>query len=197
MTYLETRLAALPRSPAPPPDIAARAAAEGLVDVAYTVADSAIGRLVLAVTDRGLVACSYAAEDDVLGRLAARVSPRVLRVPRRLDEVRRQLDDYLAGRRRAFDLPVDLALAGDFGRAVLTATARVPYGRTASYADIAAGAGRPAAVRAVGNALGANPVCVVVPCHRVLRTGGGLGGYAGGVEVKERLLRLEGVRPPG
>ena len=192
MTDLETRLFSLPSQDAPPVDLTAAATAEGLVDVAYTVEDTVVGRLVLAVTDRGLVSCSYAAEDEVLPRLAARVSPRVLRVPRRLDEVRRQLDDYLAGRRTGFDLPVDLALAGEFGRAVLQATAAVPYGRTASYRDIATRAGRPAAVRAVGNALGANPVCVVVPCHRVLKTGGGLGGYAGGVEVKARLLRLEG-----
>lgn len=160
-------------------------------DVSYTSTDTPVGRLVLAATERGLVACSYAGEDAVAQRLAARVSPRVLRGPRRLDPVRRQLDDYFARRRTRFETPVDLALAGTFGRAVLIALAEVSYGATTTYADIAAAIGRPRATRAVGNALGANPLCVVLPCHRVLRTGGGLGGYAGGLPAKRLLLDLE------
>jgi len=160
-------------------------------DVSYTSTDTPVGRLVLAATERGLVACSYADEDAVAQRLAARVSPRVLRGPRRLDPVRRQLDDYFARRRTRFETPVDLALAGTLGRAVLSTLAEVPYGATTTYGDIAAAIGRPRATRAVGNALGANPLCVVLPCHRVLRTGGGLGGYAGGLPAKRLLLDLE------
>ncbi|MDQ6648691.1 MAG: methylated-DNA--[protein]-cysteine S-methyltransferase [Actinomycetota bacterium] len=171
----------------------AAAAAAGLLDVAYTVEDTAVGRLVLARTERGLLACSYADEETVLERVASRVSPRVLRAPARLDDVRRELDAYLAGRLRAFTVPVDLGLAGEFGRAVLHRTAALGYGQTTTYAELARAIGRPGAARAVGNALGANPVCVVVPCHRVLRAGGGLGGYAGGVAVKARLLALEDV----
>ena len=118
----------------------------------------------------------------------------MLEAPARLDDVRRQLDEYFAGARRAFELPVDLALVrGPFARRLLEATARIPFGATSSYRDVAGAAGNPAAVRAAGNALGANPVPIVVPCHRVLRTGGALGGYTGGLERKEHLLTLEGV----
>ena len=192
MSTLEADLRSGPPLPDHPAyDVVPAAAAASLLDVAYTVADTALGRLVLARTERGLLACSYADEETVLDRVAARVSPRVLRAPARLDGVRRELDAYLAGRLRAFTVPVDLSLAGEFGRAVLQRTAALGYGKTTTYAEIARDIGRPGAARAVGNALGANPVCVVVPCHRVLRAGGGLGGYAGGVAVKERLLALE------
>jgi methylated-DNA-[protein]-cysteine S-methyltransferase len=121
------------------------------------------------------------------------VSPRVLEAPARLDGVRRQLDDYFEGRRREFDLPIDWALTAGFTRKVLQATARIPFGAVSSYREVATEAGSPRAVRAAGNALGHNPIPIVVPCHRVLRTGGNLGGYTGGLEKKETLLRLEGV----
>jgi methylated-DNA-[protein]-cysteine S-methyltransferase len=117
----------------------------------------------------------------------------VLRAPGRLDEVRRQLDEYFAGRRHRFEVGIDWSLAGEFGRAVLRRTSEVPYGSTTTYATIARAIGHPSANRAVGNALGANPLCVVVPCHRVVRSTGGLGGYAGGLPAKELLLRLEGA----
>jgi methylated-DNA-[protein]-cysteine S-methyltransferase len=132
-------------------------------------------------------------EDDVLEDLAHRLSPRVLRVPSRLDDARRELDEYFAGRRSEFDLPIDWSLTRGFGGDVLRQTARIPFGSTSTYAEVATGAGSPRAVRAAGNALGANPIPVVVPCHRVLRTGGALGGYTGGVERKQFLLRLEGA----
>lgn len=195
MTDLEHRLRAGPRRAAgtatEPPGLSDAALSAGLLDVAYAVSDTPVGRLVLAITVRGLLACSYRDEAEVLDRIAGRVSPRVLRAPARLDGVRRELDEYFAGRLRHFTVSVDLALAGTFGRAVLTRTAALDYGATTTYAEIARGIGRPGAARAVGNALGANPVCVVVPCHRVVRAGGGLGGYAGGTEVKQRLLALE------
>jgi len=134
----------------------------------------------------------HGGEEAVVSDLAARLSPRVLEAPARLDDVRRELDEYFAGRRDRFDVPVDLGLAKtDFGRRVLQATARIPFGQTSTYAGVAGGAGNPAAVRAAGTALGRNPVPIVVPCHRVLRTGGGLGGYTGGVHRKELLLALE------
>lgn len=187
MTDLETRLRAFT------PPVAEPVLPES--DVSYVVTDAPVGRLLLAATEAGLVACSYAPEEAVLERLARVVSPRVLRSPRRLDGVRRELDTYFAGRLRAFTTPVDLALAGEFGRAVLRALANVPYGTTTSYAGIAALVGRPGAARAVGNALGANPVCVVVPCHRVVPASGGVGGYAGGAAAKRLLLDLERGAP--
>lgn len=171
-------------------DVAADAA-----DVAYTVADSPLGPLALAVTKRGLIRVAYldhGSLDAVLEELAAKVSPRVLEAPRRLDEARRQLEDYFAGRRRVFDLPIDWALEHGFTERVLRATARIPMGEVASYGDVAARAGSPKAVRAAGNALGSNTKPIVVPCHRVVRTGGALGGYTGGVERKRFLLGLEG-----
>ena len=176
--------------------LAERAGAEGLLEVAYATADSPLGSLLLATTPRGLVRLAYTdfrPEDDVLEDLADRVSPRVLRVPGRLDDARRELDEYFAGRRSEFDLPIDWSLTRGFGGDVLRQTARIPFGSTSTYAEVATGAGSPRAVRAAGNALGANPIPVVVPCHRVLRTGGALGGYTGGVERKEFLLRLEGA----
>jgi methylated-DNA-[protein]-cysteine S-methyltransferase len=172
-----------------------RADAEGLVDVAYTSVDSPLGPLLLAATPRGLVKVSYAdfrGTDAVLEDLAARISPRVLEAPARLDPVRRELDEYFAGRRTGFDTPLDWSHLAGFTRKVLRATARIGFGETSTYAGVATRAGSPRAVRAAGNALGANPMPVIVPCHRVLRTGGALGGYTGGTERKEFLLRLEG-----
>jgi methylated-DNA-[protein]-cysteine S-methyltransferase len=180
--------------PSPPTvDLTERAAAEGLLDVAYATVDSPLGQLLVAATPRGLVRLSYGAEGEVLEDLADRLSPRILEAPARLDEVRRELDEYFDGRRSEFDLPIDWSLTRGFTGKVLRATARIDFGKTSTYAEVAGRAGSPRAVRAAGNALGANPIPVVVPCHRVLRTGGALGGYTGGVERKEFLLRLEGV----
>ncbi len=176
--------------------LAESAGPAGLIDVAYADFDSPLGRLLVATTRRGLVRVSYMRTQDeaaVLQRLAEEVSPRVLEAPARVDDVRRQLDEYFAGKRRRFELPLDWRLIHGFGRRVLRATARVDYGRTTTYARLAANAGNARAYRAAGNALNRNPVPIVVPCHRVLNTGGGLGGYAGGLPVKERLLRLEGA----
>ena len=173
-----------------------RAQAEGLVDVAYTETDSPVGRLLVAVTDRGLVRVSFQRErrEDVLEELAERLSPRVLEAPRRLDEVRRELDQYFQGERTEFELPLDWSLTSTpFRRKVLERTAQVPYGATISYRDAAEAAGNERAVRAAGTALGANPIPIVVPCHRVLRSGGALGGYGGGLDRKRYLLELEGA----
>jgi methylated-DNA-[protein]-cysteine S-methyltransferase len=173
------------------------AAAVGEADVAYTVLDTPVGRLVAASTGRGLVRLAYddfnGGVDAILDGLAARVSPRILEVPARLDPVRRELDEYFEGRRTAFGLAIDWSLVGGFGRRVLEATAAIPFGGTSTYAQVAERAGNPRASRAAGNALGANPLPIVVPCHRVMRTGGGLGGYTGGLHRKETLLRIEGV----
>src|SRR4029079_8094318 len=133
--------------------------------------------------------------DAVLSDLAARVSPRVIEAPARLDDVRRQLDEYFAGRRHAFDLAIDWELTHGFTRRVLQSTARIPFGELGTYRSVATRAGNAAAVRAAGNALGANPMPIVVPCHRIVRTGGALGGYTGGVQRKEFLLTLEGTLP--
>ena len=182
--------------PAEAPAVLDRAESEGLVDVAYSTVDSPLGPLVVASTTRGLVRVAYGEyrpEDEVLADLAERISPRVLEAPARLDPVRRELDEYFAGDRRGFDLPIDWSQLAGFTRAVLRETARIGFGETSTYAAVAEGAGSARAVRAAGNALGANPMPVVVPCHRVLRTGGALGGYTGGVERKEFLLRLEGA----
>jgi len=173
--------------------LAERAAAEGLLDVAYASVDSPLGPLLVAATPRGLVRLAYAPGDEVLEDLARRLSPRVLEAPERLDDARRELDEYFDGRRAEFDLPIDWSLTAGFAGKVLRQTARIGFGQTSTYAEVATRAGSPRAVRAAGNALGANPVPVVVPCHRVLRTGGALGGYTGGTERKEFLLRLEGV----
>lgn len=173
-----------------------RAEAEGLLDVAYTTVDSPLGRLLAASTPRGLVRLAYDADagaDDILGDLAARVSPRILEAPARLDPFRRELDEYFAGRRTAFEAPVDWSVMRGFARRVLERTAQLRFGEVATYREIAARAGSPAAMRAAGNALAANRVPIVVPCHRVVRTGGGLGGYTGGLGRKELLLRLEGA----
>ena len=190
--------AALPDAASPELDrlLAERAAEEGLVDVAYATVDSPLGPLVVAATPRGLVRVAYSGfrpDAEVLEDLAGKVSPRLLEAPARLDAVRRELDEYFEGRRTDFDLPIDWALTRGFTSRVLQATARIAFGSTSTYAEVATRAGSPRAVRAAGNALGSNPLPVVVPCHRVLRTGGALGGYTGGLERKEYLLRLEGV----
>lgn len=178
------------------PELAARAEAEGLVDVAYASVDSPLGPLLVAATPKGLVRVAYSqfrSPDEVLSELAGRISPRVLEAPARLDPVRRELDEYFAGSRTAFEIPIDWSPLAGFTRRVLRETAGIGFGQTSTYARVAGGAGSPRAVRAAGNALGANPMPVVVPCHRVLRTGGALGGYTGGIERKEFLLRLEGA----
>ena len=158
-------------------ELGRRALDAGLADVAYGSMDSPVGELLVAVTDRGLVRVAFASEpdDEVLEELAARVSPRVLRLPGRTDAARRELDEYFAGDRRRFDLPLDWSLVRGFAQGVLRATASVPFGSV--------------------NALGSNPIPIVVPCHRVLHSGGGLGGYAGGLDRKRYLLSLEGSLP--
>ncbi len=173
--------------------LAERAGREGLLDVAYAELDSPIGPLAVAGTPRGLVRLSYMPADEMADELALKLSPRVIRSPKKLDEVRRELDDYFEGRRTEFDLPVDWSLSHGFFRRVLERTARIGYGHVGTYAQVAKEAGSPRAVRAAGNALGSNPVAIVVPCHRILRTGGDLGGYGGGRERKEYLLKLEGA----
>jgi methylated-DNA-[protein]-cysteine S-methyltransferase len=192
-TTLRRAAARLPRSA---PELSGRAEAEGLVDVAYTSVDSPLGPLLVAASPKGLVRVSYTdslGPDPVIEELAERISPRVLEAPARLDPVRRELDEYFAGRRTEFETPIDWSQLGGFTRKVLRATARIGFGETSTYAGVASRAGSPRAMRAAGNALGANPMPVIVPCHRVLRTGGALGGYTGGIERKEYLLRLEGV----
>ncbi len=188
--------AALRRAPAgEPPAIADAAASAGLLDVAYAELDSPVGTLVLAGTPQGLARLAYVdagREDEVLEEIATRLSPRMLSAPRRLDAPRRELDEYFAGRRRAFDVPLDLRLLSDFTRRVLGATARIPYGEVATYKEVATAAGSPRGSRAAGNALGSNPLPIVLPCHRVLHSGGGLGGYTGGLERKRTLLAIEG-----
>ncbi len=175
---------------------AARFVATAQPDVAYAVLATPVGTLVAAATPQGLVRLAY--EDDnggvdaILDRLAQRVSPRILEAPARLNQVRRELEEYFAGARTAFDVEVDWTLTSRFGREVLRACAAIPFGSTATYAQLAAQAGSPNGSRATGNALGANPVPIVIPCHRVLRTGGGLGGYTGGLHRKEALLAVEG-----
>src|SRR5215212_7464390 len=181
--------------PTDTPELTGRAEAEGLIDVAYTSVDSPLGPLVVAATPKGLVRVSYTefrGEDEVLEELARRVSPRVLEAPARLEGVRRELEEDLEGRRKRLDTPIDWSHLAGFTREVLRATARIGFGEVSTYAGVADAAGSPRAVRAAGNALGANPMPVIVPCHRVLRTGGALGGYTGGLERKEFLLRLEG-----
>ena len=162
--------------------------------VAYAGVDSPLGRLVVAATRRGIVRLAYPGEVDVVGELADRLTPRILEAPAKLDEARRELEDYFEGKRDAFDLSVDLSLVrGEFTRKVLRATSRIPFGRTLTYTEVALKAGSPRGSRAAGNALGSNPIPIVVPCHRVIHSSGGLGGYTGGLDRKEFLLRLEGV----
>jgi methylated-DNA-[protein]-cysteine S-methyltransferase len=176
--------------------LAARAGEEGLLDVAYASADSPFGRLLIARTPRGLIRVGLPNQDPeaLLEDLAERVSPRVLEAPAALEAERRELDAYFAGERDGFDLPLDWQLSHGFRRKALKAIAAIPYGQTRTYTQIATRAGNARAVRAAGTACGSNPIPVVVPCHRVLRLSGGLGGYAGGLEMKEWLLEREGSR---
>lgn len=169
------------------------ATAADLVDVAYRVIDSPLGKLLLAATPAGLVRVAFANEnhDLVLEQLAAKLSPRVLRAPRHLDPAARELDEYFEGTRRAFDLPLDLSLSKGFRQLVQQHLPEIGYGQTRSYKEMAEMVGNPQAVRAVGTACATNPLPVVVPCHRVLRTDGSLGGYIGGLPAKTALLELE------
>jgi methylated-DNA-[protein]-cysteine S-methyltransferase len=179
--------------------ILAAARAEGLLDVAYAFADSPFGPLLVAVTPRGLIRLAYPNEtaDEVLEDLARRVSPRMLESARDTGEVRRELDEYFDGGRREFDVDVDLSIVSGFTRRILEAAERIPFGQVITYRTIAAEAGSPRGARAAGNALGSNPIPIVVPCHRVVHSGGGLGGYTGGLDRKVRLLSLEGVLHEG
>ena len=183
-----------------PADVAERfatkAAEEGHVDVAYATIDSPIGRLLAAVTRTGLARLGFGQEshDTILEDLSRRISPRVVEAPGRVDDVRRQLDEYFSGSRQRFTLPLDWALMQGFARKVLQRTNEIPYGQVRTYRQVAELAGNERASRATGNALGSNPIPIVVPCHRVIRTGGGLGGYGGGLEIKQLLLDLESGR---
>ncbi len=175
--------------------VAKRADAEGLVEIAYAFADTPLGAMFLAGTPRGLVRVGLPREsfDDVLSELADELSPRILELPSRVDAARRELDEYFSGRRHRFDLPLDKALITQpFRSSVLEATSEVPYGEAITYGEVAARAGNPRAYRAAGSALGANPIPIVIPCHRVVRSGGAVGEYGGGPEMKEYLLRHEG-----
>ena len=173
--------------------LVAAAERDGVLDVAYRTIATPIGELLLAGTERGLVRVAFPRQghDEVLASLAQTVSPRILRAPGRLDQASRQLDEYFDGRRTVFDLPLDFRLATGFRRAVLAHLPAIPYGRTESYAQVAAATGSPKAVRAVGTACARNPLPVVVPCHRVVRSDGTAGGYAGGPDAKRVLLTLE------
>jgi methylated-DNA-[protein]-cysteine S-methyltransferase len=169
---------------------------EELLDVAYRTLDTPVGSLLLAATSSGLVRIAYENEglDRVLQSLAGRISPRILETPRRLDEVARQLEEYFEGRRTRFDLPLDLRLSGGFRRSVLVFLPAIGYGETASYQFVAAAVDNPRAVRAVGSACATNPLPVVIPCHRVIRSDGQLGAYLGGPDVKHQLLDMEARR---
>jgi methylated-DNA-[protein]-cysteine S-methyltransferase len=178
-----------------PPDIYPAAAAAGLLDVAYARLDSPVGALLLAATPTGLARIAYLddeeAEDAVVQDLATRISPRVLAAPRQLDGPRRELDEYFSGRRQRFESRLDWELMTDFARRIMAAAAAIPYGSVSTYREVASRAGSPRGARAAGNALGSNPLPIMLPCHRVLHTGGGLGGYTGGVDRKRRLLAIE------
>ncbi len=175
--------------------LAARAEREGVLDVAYAMLESPFGELMVAGTERGIVrlALPRSDRDTMLEELATEISPRVLEAPARLDRVRRELDDYFEGRLDDFSVPVDWSLSRGFRSKVLHAVARIPYGQTRSYGEVAARAGNPRAFRAAGTACGANPVPLIVPCHRVVQAGGAVGNYGGGPEMKEALLKLEGA----
>jgi methylated-DNA-[protein]-cysteine S-methyltransferase len=173
--------------------LAIAAEARGLLDVAYTTVDSPVGALLLAATPTGLVRVAYDIEDHdrVIDTLSQRLSPRVLRAPRRLDAAARELDEYFTGRRRTFDLPLDFSLSRGFRQLVQRHLAEIGYGQTRSYGQVAELIGNPKAVRAVGTACATNPLPVVVPCHRVLRADGTTGRYVGGPSAKKALLSLE------
>lgn len=182
---IEGRLSRLTSGGARPPVLPA-------ADVSYVLHDTPVGTLLLATAGGRLVASSFGDEETMTNRLARAISPRVLRQPAALDEVRRQLDEYLTGQRKAFELPVDLVLATPFQRLVLSDLPdHTSYGKTTTYGQVAGQIDRPKAARAVGTALGANPLCVVIPCHRVVGSSGALTGYAGGLEAKRYLLNLE------
>ncbi|MDR3661555.1 MAG: methylated-DNA--[protein]-cysteine S-methyltransferase [Mycobacterium sp.] len=174
-------------------ELAAAAQRDGLLDIAYRTVDSPVGPLLLAATEQGLLRVAYAREDHdtVLAQLAEKISPRILRAPARLDTAARELEEYFTRTRRTFDLPLDWRLAAGFRSTVLHHLPEIGYGRTASYATVAALAGSPKAVRAVGTACAKNPLPVVIPCHRVVRSDGAMGGYLGGTEAKRLLLDLE------
>jgi methylated-DNA-[protein]-cysteine S-methyltransferase len=173
--------------------LAERAGADGVLDVAYRTLDTPVGTLLLAATETGLVRVAYPIEghDQVLQALAARISPRILRAPGRLDAAAREIDEYFAGRRRTFDLPLDYRLSSGFRRIVLTHLPGIGYGQTASYRAVATAVGSPRAFRAVGTACATNPLPVVLPCHRVVLSDGHAGSYRGGPAAKEFLLDLE------
>jgi methylated-DNA-[protein]-cysteine S-methyltransferase len=175
----------------------ARARARGLVDVSYAHVGSPFGDLLIAATNRGLVRLAFPEQDsdEVLESLAARISPRLLEAPSAVEPIGRELEEYFSGARHQFDLKIDWKLISGFSRGVLSATSAIPYGSLSTYQAVAADAGSPRGSRAAGNALGANPIPIVIPCHRVLRSGGQLGGYAGGVARKQWLLRHEGAVP--
>jgi methylated-DNA-[protein]-cysteine S-methyltransferase len=172
-----------------------RASGSGLLDVAYTTVDSPFGTMLVAGTERGIlrVAFPHRDHDALLAELASVISPRVLEAPERLDQVRRELDAYFDGKLKRFSVPLDWRLRRGFQKRALRAIARIPYGETRSYGEIAAEAGNARAFRAAGSACGANPLPPIVPCHRVIQAGGEIGNYGGGPEMKERLLRLEGA----
>jgi len=200
MTDFEQRLvasAAGPLASSYPPDISAALEQSGHADVVYMVEDSPVGRLLLAASDRGLVCLHFVPDDAGLDRsleaIASKLTPRVVAGKRRLELPRRELDEFFAGKLHTFEMPLDWSLVKPgFTSAVLKATARIPFGETISYKGIAGRAGNERAFRAAGTALGSNPLPIVVPCHRVLHSGGGLGGYTGGLDVKRALLTLEG-----
>jgi methylated-DNA-[protein]-cysteine S-methyltransferase len=179
--------------------VSAHAATEGLADIAYATIDTPIGRLVAATTPRGLLRLAYedfnGGVDVILDGLATRISPRIVEAPARLERAERELDEYFSGRRRDFELPLDWSLTTGFTRRVLQACARIPFGATSTYKAMAISAGSPTAFRAAGGALGSNPIPIIVPCHRVLASGGGMGGYTGGLDRKHRLLTLETGQP--
>lgn len=172
-----------------------KATKEGLLDVAYTVVDSPVGKLLLAATDRGLVRIAYESQnhDQVLDNLSHQISPRVLRAPQRLAQAARELDDYFTGTRPGFDLTLDLRLTHGFRRLVQEHLTDIAYGQTRTYSQVASAVGNPRAVRAVGTACATNPLPIVLPCHRVVRSDGEIGGYAGGPAAKHTLLTLEAV----
>jgi methylated-DNA-[protein]-cysteine S-methyltransferase len=196
MNDVKRDLASLKRSPGATNEMKDKllkaAERRGLVDVAYAPVDSPFGELIVAATKKGLVYVAYPGDSDPLDDIARSVSPRLMKSPKRLDRTRRELDRYFDGRLKNFTVPVDWDFARGFAGRVLKATAKVPFGRVTTYRDVARAAGNVRASRAAGNALGSNPMPIVVPCHRVLRTGGALGGYTGGVERKVFLLELEG-----
>lgn len=179
--------------------LGARIAAEGLADISYGPVDTPFGTLLAATTRKGLVRLAFPEEDvdATLEVLARRISPRIVEAPAAVEDVQRELEEYFAGARRHFALPQDWTLIGDFQRRVLSVTYEIAYGGVSSYVEVAADAGSPRGSRAAGNALGANPIPIVIPCHRVLRTGGALGGYGGGLHRKRWLLELEGALQGG